>query len=400
MLKPTIICVDDEQLILIAIKEQLQINLNNEFYIETAESGEEALEIIEELKNENSDIPVIISDYLMPAMKGDTFLIKAHEIIPETRKILLTGQARIEGVTNAVNNADLYRFIEKPWNQEDLILTVKEAVKSYFQAKKIFEYNKQLEEMNADLEEKVRIRTKELREANATKDKFFSIIAHDLKNPFTAIYGYSSMLREDFDDFERDEMFRLINSIDEAAGNTLNLLNTLLEWVRSQQRIIEVNKATYNLLPLATEAVGAYKAAANNKNITIEINIPNEFTVYCDYYMINTVIRNIVSNSIKFTNSGGKIEIECKETKTCSEIIIKDNGVGMDEITASGLFKIDKNVSRKGTNNESGTGLGLILCKEFVVRNGGRIWAESKPSAGTKTTISLPLKDLIIVNQQ
>ncbi|NLT52373.1 MAG: response regulator [Ignavibacteria bacterium] len=396
MLKPTIICVDDEQLILIAIKEQLQINLNNEFYIETAESGEEALEIIEELRNESSDIPVIISDYLMPSMKGDKFLIKAHEIIPETRKILLTGQARIEGVTNAVNNADLYRFIEKPWNQDDLILTVKEAVKSYFQSKKIFEYNKQLEEMNADLEDKVRIRTKELREANATKDKFLSIIAHDLKNPFTAIYGYSSMLKEDFDDFEREEIYKLINTIDEAAGNTLNLLNTLLEWARSQQGIIEVNKETYNLLPLVTEAVGAYKAAANNKNISIEINIPQDFTVYCDYYMINTVIRNIVSNSIKFTNPGGKIEIESKKTKTCSEIIIKDNGVGMDEAISSGLFKIDKNVSRKGTNDETGTGLGLILCKEFVLKNGGRIWAESEISAGTKTTISLPLKELFI----
>jgi len=391
MLKPTIICVDDEQLILIAIKEQLQINLNNEFYIETAESGEEALEIIEELRNESSDIPVIISDYLMPSMKGDKFLIKAHEIIPETRKILLTGQARIEGVTNAVNNADLYRFIEKPWNQDDLILTVKEAVKSYFQSKKIFEYNKQLEEMNADLEDKVRIRTKELREANATKDKFLSIIAHDLKNPFTTLLGFSDMLIKDYDSFDEDEKITFITEINNSAKHAYKLLENLLQWSRAHTGRIQNEPQALVVQDLIWEVASTLKDDFAHKKIRFFVDAERHIKVFADKNMTISVIGNLLSNSIKFSQERAKVSITATE-KDDGKVYVSviDEGIGISEEDQNKLFRIDVHYVSIGPAKEKGTGLGLILCKEFLKRIGGDIYVKSEFGKGSEFTVTLP----------
>lgn len=390
MLKPTIICVDDDQLILTALKEQLNRELNNEYYIETAESAEEAIEIFDELIEEKNDVPVVISDYLMPGIKGDEFLVKVHKISPETKKILLTGHARLEGVATAVNMAELYRYIEKPWDKEDLVLTVTEAVKSYFQSKQIREYNKKLENMNSDLEEKVRIRTRELREVNAMKDKFFSIIAHDLKNPFTALTGYSSMLINEFESFDDNEKIHLINSIYDAAENTLNLLNNLLEWAKAQQGLISVEKNLLSLKSLAVDSIGPYKASADTKHIKLINKVPDNINVNSDYFMLNTIIRNLVNNAIKFTPDGGEIKVDATTERNSVLITISDTGVGMDEEKAANLFRIDKNTSTKGTRNESGSGLGLILCKEFVAKIDGKIWVNSTQDSGTTFTVEIP----------
>lgn len=166
MEKPVVICVDDENMVLDSLEIELTEGLKETYIIELAESGEDALELFKELQDEGYEIPVIISDYIMPNLKGDELLEEVHKIAPQTLKIMLTGQASIDGVTNAINNAKLYRYIAKPWDKEDLLLTVNQACKSFYQDKLLEEQNIQLKEMNLTLEKKVEERTQELQFKN------------------------------------------------------------------------------------------------------------------------------------------------------------------------------------------------------------------------------------------
>lgn len=180
MKKSAIICVDDEKMVLTSLKTELKKSLGDAYNIETAEGGAEALSIIDELSDGGYEIPLIISDYVMPEIKGDEFLKIAHQKLPETNKIMLTGQATIEGVSNAINWANLYRYIGKPWEPNDFILTIKEAINSYYKDKKLEEQNQALIEINQNLELKVKERTKEIFDKN--------ILLEDQKNKLNELY--------------------------------------------------------------------------------------------------------------------------------------------------------------------------------------------------------------------
>lgn len=393
MSKPVILCVDDETIILEALKDQLQRKFSNEYVIETSDGSADALEFIQELLDENIDVPLVIADYIMPEMKGDELLRKIHEISPNTLNILLTGQANIEGVTNAVNYASLYRYIAKPWDENDLELTAKEALKSYFQKREIHQKNAELQELNASLETKVQQRTKELSELNATKDKFFSIIAHDLKNPFNALLGFSTLLLEDFDSFSDEEKIDLIKTMSTASNNAYKLLQNLLEWSRSQTGSIKWDPGAISMHEIVNNTVDLLNNAAIAKEITIQAIISPNSTAWADGNMITTVIRNLLSNALKYTTKGGEIKIYSRAIKDETEITIEDNGVGIKDGDKEKLFRIDVNFSTSGTNNEQGTGLGLILCKEFVEKNKGKIWVESSEGKGSKFKFTLPVKE-------
>jgi signal transduction histidine kinase len=391
MSKPVILCVDDENIITDALKDQLQRKFGYKFDIETSDSGKDALEFISELVEDNIDVPIIIADYIMPGMKGDELLKEAHDKSPETLNILLTGQANIEGVTNAINFANLYRYIAKPWDQDDLEMTVKEAIKSFYNEREIKEKNIELAELNAGLEKKVEQRTKELKDLNATKDKFFSIIAHDLKNPFNALMGFSALLIEDYDSFDDDEKKDLIQTMGDASENAYKLLQNLLEWSRSQTGSISWNPEIIHLDKIVTETINLLQNQAMNKNITIKGIVPANTSVYADSNMITTVIRNLMSNALKYTPKGGEIKLFASQQNNFIEVTIEDNGIGIRKENKEKLFRIDVNFSTNGTDNETGTGLGLILCREFVEKNGGKIWVESEEGKGSKFKFTLPL---------
>ncbi len=390
--RPVILCVDDESIITEALRDQLQNRFGNEYAIETTDSGDDALEFYQELKEENRDVPVVIADYIMPGLKGDELLIRIHRKDEITRTILLTGQANLEGVTNAVNHADLYRFISKPWDIDDLVLTIKEAVKSYFQQKTIIQQNRELSEMNKTLERKVEERTSQLQELNNTKDKFFSIIAHDLKNPFNALLGFSSHLVEEYDNTPREEMIELLQVMNDAAENGYKLLQNLLEWSRSQTGRLSWDPENIFLESIISENIGLLKKAADNKNISIKTDLPKVLNAFADENMVRTILRNLLSNAIKYTYEGGEILIIGKSEEGMSSICVQDNGVGISQDNIEKLFKIDVDFSLQGTAKEEGTGLGLILCKEFVEKNNGAIWVESAEGKGSMFRFTLPEK--------
>lgn len=390
MNKQVILCIDDEEIILQALEEQLDNSFGDEYEIETSDSGEDALEFFKELKEEGIHVPVVISDYIMPGMKGDELLKEIHKLSPGSLKILLTGQASIDGISNAINNAQLYRFIAKPWDKDDLVLTVKEAIKSFLQELKIRKQNKELLALNASLEEKVKKRTEELSIANASKDKFFSIIAHDLKNPFNALFGLTEFMIDNWDDIMDENKIELIRDLHSSSKVTYNLLQNLLQWSRSQTGKIKVEPVKFDAWEVAEENIKVLAKNAESKQITLINSVQPKTICLADRNMINTVFRNLISNSIKFTNKGGSVEVFMTNLEDEYQFCVSDSGIGMNKETLDKLFKINEKVQRAGTADEQGTGLGLILCKEFVEKNGGAISVESEPNFGSKFIFSVP----------
>ena len=239
------------------------------------------------------------------------------------------------------------------------------------------------------LNEKLTESEKILKELNASKDRFFSIIAHDLKGPFQGLIGYSDILSQDIESLSKNEVAEYSRDMNESARQIFKLLENLLDWTRIQRNAIEINLANQNLRMLVSMCVDILLLQANKKEIKIINNVDDSHVAYVDVNMMNTVIRNLISNAIKFTRIGGKIELSSTKIDDKIELVVSDNGVGIDEEALSKLFRIDVQHTTKGTADEKGTGLGLILCKEMVEKNGGSLRIESKLNEGTSFYITL-----------
>ena len=233
--------------------------------------------------------------------------------------------------------------------------------------------------------------TEELQEINNTKDRLFAIIAHDLRSPFTGILGYADILANEYDTLSEEERTAFIGSIDELSNSAYKLLENLLEWARLQTGKISFNPENLNLFLELYPTLTLVKETAGNKNISIRHSIEQSISVKADKYMLSTIVRNLVSNSIKFTNPGGIINITASVAGSFAQISVADNGIGIEEANLTKLFGLDKPRTTLGTANEKGTGLGLLLCREMVEKNGGRIWAESKLNEGTIFHFTLPV---------
>ncbi|MCE1189669.1 MAG: ATP-binding protein [Ignavibacteria bacterium] len=229
---------------------------------------------------------------------------------------------------------------------------------------------------------------KELVELNKTKDKFFSIIAHDLRNPFSSLIGLSDLLRTDKELYSEEERNEILLRIQEVSQNTFKLLENLLNWSKSQLGSYHIQAEIHSLRALITEAILQVQISAEQKNISIVHDEMSDVSCYVDANMIITAIRNLLSNAVKFTRKGGKITISLFEGPT-PQIVISDNGIGMNKEQVNKLFTLEK-LSETGTAGEIGSGLGLIIVKEFIEKHRGKITVESTPDVGTTFTISLP----------
>jgi len=250
----------------------------------------------------------------------------------------------------------------------------------------------QNEQITAQKDELI-ILNKKLNEAIVTKDKFFSIIAHDLKSPYQGLLGYAQILSTEYETLTEEEKKSFIKNIEELSQNSFKLLENLLEWSRLQTGKIVFDPEYFNLLVELYPTLNMLKQTAMNKQISLVCEISTSLFVYADRNMLLTIIRNLVSNAIKFSNQNGRITIRTKAEKDLVTVSVSDNGVGMHGSVLNDLFNIVKVVSTRGTANEEGTGLGLTLCKEMINRHGGEIWVESELDKGTTFFFTLKTKN-------
>lgn len=229
-----------------------------------------------------------------------------------------------------------------------------------------------------------------LKHINTTKDKLFSIIGHDLRSPFISILGFSELLRENFKNYSSEKNEQYIAQICSSAKNTLSLLENLLTWAMSQTGRINFEPKTLSLQSIVNESIKTIESNARIKSISIRANINENDLVYADENMLNIILGNLLTNAIKFTHKDGSVSISSKDETSCITVIIEDNGIGMSSDTLEKLFKLNTNYTSRGTANEKGSGLGLMLCKDFIEKNGGKLWVESKLGEGSKFYFTIP----------
>ncbi|PKL89296.1 MAG: hypothetical protein CVV23_06035 [Ignavibacteriae bacterium HGW-Ignavibacteriae-2] len=230
-----------------------------------------------------------------------------------------------------------------------------------------------------------------LKEINDTKDKFFSILAHDLKNPFSVLLGITDFLIENFEDFSEEELLESLNRLNSSSKHLFRLFENLLEWSRLQRGSIRFEPKKLNLKTIVTISLYPLMITAAEKKIKIKNNIDDDFEIYADEKMLEATLRNLAANAIKYTNETGQIELNARLfDENTIEITVTDNGIGIGADLINNLFKIEKKISTPGTKNEQGTGLGLILCKEFVEKNGGTLKVESTLKKGSKFKFTVP----------
>lgn len=242
-----------------------------------------------------------------------------------------------------------------------------------------------------EAQEEIKTYAEKLRISNVTKDKFFSIIAHDLKNPFNTILGFTGVLLNEFPDLE-DEVKDLIQRMDKASHYAYGLLENLLHWARSQTGSINFSPVSVDLHQIISENIEGLSGTAAKKNIVLKrVSLPGSFAEV-DINMINMVLRNLIMNAIKFSNNDSEILVKLESRKDNWEIKVIDSGIGIPQRNIRKLFRIDLHISTLGTGNEKGTGLGLILCNEFITAHKGKIQINSAQDKGTTVTVILPFK--------
>jgi signal transduction histidine kinase len=243
-------------------------------------------------------------------------------------------------------------------------------------------------------EEALKKSESQLKELNATKDKFFNIVAHDLKNPFTSLIGSSELLFRNIDQMDNEKIKTLALILNDASKSGYAILQNLLDWSRSQTGLLKFNPENINLRNLIDEHILNLEQISYNKEIKIHSEVKDDLFIYSDKNMIKTIMRNLLSNAIKYSYRSGKVIVSAAVNDREVIISVKDNGIGIPEENIKKIFRIDAKYSVPGTENEQGTGLGLKLCKEFVEKLGGKIWVESIEHKGSEFKFSIPVKEI------
>lgn len=387
--KPKILIVDDREENLIALERLLA---DFDAVLIRAYSGNEALTAL--LENE---FALILIDVEMPEMDG----FETVEIMRQDKKNLYIPTIFISAIYS--ENYHLVKgvesgavdFITKPFIPEVLKGKVRIFLEIYNQRKKLQRYAENFQINNKDLTNKNKLLAEsefELKKSNDDKNKLFSIIAHDLRNPFNSLMGYTDLISNNKENLTNDEREVILNGINNIAKQTYNLFETLLNWARIQLEKTDRDLAEFNLKEAVNNVINFIAPIACLKNVTVCNEIPSTLNLSADSNIISTIIRNLLTNSLKFCNAGDDIIISSKTNDKEIKIIIEDSGIGIEPEKLEVLFEVDKVHSERGTCNEKGTGMGLVLCKDLIQQCEGYISAESEPQKGSKFTITLPVK--------
>jgi len=358
-----------------------------------APSGSIACKIIEKV------IPdLVITDWEMPQMDGLELVkyFKNHQLTKDVPVIMCTGVMTTSQNLQTALEAGAVDFIRKPVDEIELIARVNSMLKLSDSIKKIKNQNESLLIQSIEInrqKEEIKAQAEDLIKTNATKDKFFSIIAHDLRGPVGNLVSFLELLTDERNNYTADKQLQFLSLLKNAAQTTYPLLNNLLTWAQTQRNEIVFKPTKNSLLAVINANIGLFANSLHNKKIKLVNSLSQDYVFYFDNNMINTVIRNLLNNAIKYTDENGKISIAVNETDEHIVFSIKDTGKGMSDETKAKLFKLDvKQHSALGTMGESGTGLGLIICKEFIEKHNGDIWVESELGMGSTFTFTLPTK--------
>jgi signal transduction histidine kinase len=360
---PNILVVDD-------IAESLRLLadiLKAEGYkVRPVPDGELALQAAEKEKPD-----LILLDIMMPGIDGFEVCrrLKEDSGLKDIPVIFISSLSNSTDIVKALTKGGV-DYISKPFKAEEVLARVGTHLKLSRQSK-------------------------ELQELNSTKDKFFSIIAHDLRGPLGGFMALSEMMANESYHFSDEENKKMAITLSESARNTYKLLENLLEWSLMERKMSAFNPQILILKKVIDECINIAAESARVKYITVVTGIIPDHPVFADTNMIMTVIRNLLSNGIKFTPAGGNVTISAQQTgNKMMRISVKDSGIGMSDQMSVDIFRIDVNTKRPGTNDEPSTGLGLLICKEFVEKNGGKISVESVHNEGSVFHFTLPCLQL------
>lgn len=363
-----ILIVDDVMSNVLLLKVLLT---NEKFAIATATNGSQALE---QVKKENPDL--VLLDVMMPDMSGFEVAqqLKAN---PDTSDIPIIFLTALNSTTDIVKGFQVGAndFISKPFNKEELIIRVTHQI-SLVAAKRI-----------------IVKKTEELQRTIAGRDKLYSVIAHDLRSPIGSIKMVLNMLIMKLRPEKiGNEMYDLLTTANHTTEDVFSLLDNLLKWTKSQIGKLNVVYQDIDLVELADSVVEIFNMMASMKKITIKVEESEKLTVYGDIDMVKTVIRNLLSNAIKFSNENTEITVRMTKQENMAVVSVQDHGCGIDTDEQKKLLNPDTHFSTFGTKNEEGSGLGLLLCQDFIKKNGGNLWFVSQKGEGSTFSFSIPLK--------
>lgn len=363
-----ILIVDDVMSNVLLLKVLLT---NEKFQIATASNGRQAIDQVEKEKPD-----LVLLDVMMPDMSGFEVSqqLKAN---PETSEIPIIFLTALNSTADIVKGFQVggNDFISKPFNKEELIIRVTHQI-SLIAAKRI-----------------IVAQTEELRKTITGRDKLYSVIAHDLRSPMGSIKMVLNMLILNLpSESIGEEMYELLTMANQTTEDVFSLLDNLLKWTKSQIGKLKVVYQDVDMVEVTEGVIEIFSMVAGLKKIGIRLEVPERLGVYADIDMIKTVIRNLISNAIKFSNEGTEILVIVQEQDDMAVVSVKDSGCGIDEENQKKLLHTDTHFSTFGTNNEEGSGLGLLLCQDFVIKNGGKLWFTSVKGEGSTFSFSIPLK--------
>jgi two-component system, sensor histidine kinase and response regulator len=388
--RPGILYVDDET-------HNLNIFTNaffREYQIYTAASVQEALAILGK-----HTLSVIISDQRMPDMDGLQFLSIVKNRFPAPVRIIASGYSDIKVVMDAVNEAGIFHYVLKPWNNQELKLVIDNAIEKYILLQEKEQLITELRLANQLLEKRIRERTAALEEKNKqyeqlieTKNKLFSIIAHDLRGPLGSITSFTRLMAENNLNLNDRENQLVVSKMHQNMRQTKEMLDNLLYWSLEQLGGVELSVGSYNLNEQILQNIRLLEPIAEQKHISLEYKLPpTDLLALCDKDMLDVVLRNLLSNAIKFTSHQGNIIISAHQEARQAIISVKDSGMGIPSGKVTSLLQDDHFQTTRGTQGEKGTGLGLHLCRDFIERQGGKMSITSQEGKGSTFTFSLPL---------
>jgi signal transduction histidine kinase len=331
------------------------------FEVLVSQDGERAIRLAQEQRPD-----LILLDIMLPGMSGFEVCeaLKRDESTADIPVIFISALTGVEDKVHGFQAGGV-DYITKPFYQEEVLARI-----------------------NAHIT--IKRQREELDRLNATKDTLFSIIGHDLRGPFMGLLGALELLRDADQELDHATRQELIENLYSSSETTYHLVENLLEWSRSQQQAVRLSPRPILLRELLDDSIQLYRPGASQKGVALELRVPDDLAIYADRDTISSALRNFINNAVKFTPTGGMVAIQAHPQDEAIEIEITDTGVGMDPQQVEALFDLNRSGSRRGTSGERGTGLGMILARDYVARNGGSIQVESSVGEGSTFRVTIP----------